>query len=326
LEMLPAAASGFGKGLGEGVPIGLGIQPDPGMIPLQMMPNGTLDVSGVAQNFAVGLTSKLLANGTISKLMMGLPNADGTVSTSSTSGLLGSVDVGKAAGGFARGFIQGAGDAISAMGGVKALADGTAITPTMPIAESVVTFNDSINGGAVGFGQGLGLQGVMVANTILNSMKTPTTKKRDVDTIDGRSISARQTDMVLANGTSSPFNVSAFVTPESLSLLIQKTLNLLTGEGIGGLALVGLGLINSGAIPTNTNSTAVLSQFNVMIPPGITHFTNAGYNYDVNTQLVVDSLNTSLIDAANGIEINGNKVPAFAAFIALHRECRLFPF
>lgn len=317
MQMLPQAASGFGKGLGEGIPIGLGISPDMGMIPAQMMPNGSLDVSNAAENFAMGLTSRVLANGTLSKLMS---------MQSSGAGLLGGVDVSKAAGGFARGFLQGAGDSVIAMGGVQALLNGNTTTQTGPIVDTPVQFNDSVNGAAVGFGQGFGSQGVMVVKAIIGQAKIITQKRHipalgDSVSTDIVTLEPRQTNIVVSEGGSTTFNLSTLLNAESISTVLQKGINVLTCEGVGGLGLIALGLVKSGTIPVDAQSTSNLGQFKDMLPKGVIHFTNEGNTYEIDTQQVLDGLNSGgLLTAANGVSINGTKAPAFAGFLVVHRE------
>ncbi|ORY58192.1 uncharacterized protein BCR38DRAFT_413588 [Pseudomassariella vexata] len=319
MQYLPSAASGFGKGLGQGIPVGLGIQPDPGLLPMQAMPNGTLDVGGISQNFALGLTSRLLANGTVSKLMSQM-SEQGQADGNAVSGVLGNVDVAKTAGGFARGIIQGAADGITAMGGMQALLDNKAVTPTGAIPETPVLFDDSLNGSAVGFGQGFGTQGVMVTKTLLQQLNVNVvTQKRSADTIGN--LDVRQASVIgnatISNGTTT-FNLSSILDADSLSTVMQKSIDVLTCEGIAGLALVALGLTNSGTIPLDEESRGALKQFKDVIPKGVLRFTNNGNNYDIEMTTVVDNLNGSLVNAAGGIKVNGNTVAIFAAFLVIH--------
>ncbi|KAK6849385.1 hypothetical protein PG995_013218 [Apiospora arundinis] len=154
LDSLPQAASGLGRGLGAGVPIGLGIQPNPGPAIGQ---NGSMtDVGAITEDFGTGLTTGFLANGTLSKAL----------ATVGGSGLLPKVNVEAAANGLGRGLAQGATDAVTAMGGFNSLLNGNSTVPTGPVANTPVLFNDSLNGAAVGLGQGLGTGGALAAQKI----------------------------------------------------------------------------------------------------------------------------------------------------------------
>jgi len=280
MKYLPPAAAGFGKGLGQGIPIGLGAQPDT-EVPIQTMPNGSIDVSGVAQSFAMGLTSRFLANGTATKLLAQNTGAGGLTS------FLPNLDIGKAAGGFARGLIQGVGDGITAMGGLPAIINGSAITPTGPIPETLVDFDDTINRTAIGFAQGFGTQVALVAKAIVGQINT--VKKRsnkpetttDLESNDFRAIQARQSNVAISNITN-VFNLStitSLLNADAISGILQKGIELITCDGVGGLGLIVLGLIDSGALPTDVTA-ANLTTFKDLLPPGIIHFTNKGNTYE----------------------------------------------
>ncbi|KAI1854060.1 hypothetical protein JX266_001201 [Neoarthrinium moseri] len=314
MKILPSAATGLGRGLGEGIPIGLGVQPDPGTLPVKTMPDGSLDFEGISENFAMGLTSRVLANGTLSKLMS---------MSSPGGGALGSLDIGKAAGGLARGLLQGAGDSVKAMGGVQAILEGKATTPTGPIPETPVQFNDSLNGAAVGFGQGFGSQGVTVIQSLIGQAKV-VTQKRDIDGTSAvkdtevASVKPRQTGIVVSNSTGTTFNLSALIDAEGISTLLQKGIDALTCEGVGGLFLVLSGLANGGAIPSDPQSADTLAQFKDVLPKGVLHFTNEGNTYELDMQQVVDGLGGGLSGAADGLTINGNKASTFVGFLIFH--------
>jgi hypothetical protein len=314
--MLPAAASGLGKGLGEGIPIGLGFQPDMGVVAAAAMPNGGLDISSVTENFGMGLTSRILANGTISKLVS---------MQSPGGGLVGSLDFGKVAGGFARGFLQGAGDAVTAMGGVQALTSGTSqMVPGYTIQDTPIQFNDSINGAAVGFGQGFGSQGVLVIQSLFQQVNPATQmKKRSLEgspTVDLVPLAPRQTDATGLAGGLTNFNLSALVDAETISTFVQKGIDILGCEGVGGLVLVLAGVTSSGALPVDAASMINLSKFKDMLPKGILHFKSNGNNYVIDLTFIEDNLDSGIVNAANGVSVNGNKVIQFAAFLVVHSK------
>jgi len=170
-------ALGLGSGLGQGTAVGLGFQ--------NTSITTTSGLSGITQNFASGLTSSFLINGTISKLIKSLSskstssnstaasNSSSSTKSSSglsglTSGLGGIVDIAKVAEGFAVGLISGVGSQVSSL---------------QLIVANTSSFNDSVDGAATGFGRGLGSEGAkLVSSLITNGLpKGLTLKKRDAD-------------------------------------------------------------------------------------------------------------------------------------------------
>lgn len=350
IRFVPQAASGLGRGLGEGIPVGLGIQPDPGVVPASMVPNGALDISAVAQNFGLGLTSRLLANGTSSKLL------EMAMSSGVFSGLLGGVSLGKAVGGLARGFLQGVQDGITAMGGMDAIVNGKSVRPSGTILDTPVNFDDTVGGAATGFGQGFGAQGVITVEALFNHIganTVPSKLKRGLfDPLESRHIVARQlsetvpatiltatpipstgrtgaatTDPTAGLGSSigssvmnglGSVNLTALLDADIISRIMQKAIDILTGEGIGGTALVGLGLIDSGTIPVDGQSIKNLAQLAPILPANPIYFHNEGNAFQINLQALVSQLPDGVVKAADNIEVNGTKVTVFAAFVAIH--------
>lgn len=325
---LPGAASGFGKGLGAGIPIGLGLQPDT-PVPSTPTVDGQVDASGIAEGFAQGLTSRLLANGTASKLVASLSNSS---SGSGGSGLpgMGHVNIGSVAQGFARGLVQGAGDAVTSIGGVGALINGTAHAPVGALPNSTIAFNDSVGGAAAGFGQGLGGQGVLVArqllshsNTVSSSASANNTKRYDhskeVNAIVVRQ-SSNSTALASFNG-SQGVNISMFLNSQTISSAAQAGVDALTCSGVGGLVGVLLGLVSSGAIPLMSGTPVdahTASLIKQAVPSGIIEIHNDGNTFDIDGQKVLDGMNSGLIAMASGIKINGQGVVAFAVLLVFH--------
>ncbi|KAH9908313.1 hypothetical protein F4778DRAFT_776615 [Xylariomycetidae sp. FL2044] len=314
MDMLPAAAAGLGKGLGEGIPIGLGIQEDPGLIPSKIMPEGQLDVSSIAENFAMGLTSHLLANDTLSKLMS---------STSSVaSGLTSDLNIQSAAGGLARGLLQGVADSVDSMGGVQAFIDGTATTPPTGVPETAVQFNDSVNGAAIGFGQGFGSQGVVVAQSLFGKVQLPA-KRSTTQHVETRALlDPRQDDQApvvdVADDGTTVLNISALINAEAISSITQKGIDLLTCRGVGGVGLVLAGISSGGSISGDALDGTNISQLKDFLPKGNIKFTNEGHLYEIDIQSAVENLDGGLGEAANAIQINGNKIGTFLAFLIIH--------
>ncbi|KAI1334475.1 hypothetical protein F5Y15DRAFT_290497 [Xylariaceae sp. FL0016] len=312
MQMLPAAASGLGKGLGEGIPVGLGVQSDPGVIATRPMPDGQIDVGGLTENFAMGLTSRLLANDTFSKLMS---------SEGDSTGLVSNIDFQSVAGGLARGLLQGATDSINSMGGVQALIDGTVQSPSGAVNNTLVQFNDSVNGAAVGFGQGFGSQGVLVAQSLIGKIdlgaqkrdKLPNTKSRAL--LDPRQEAS--TPSVVISNDSTVINISALINADGLSSITQKGVDLLTCRGVGGLGLILTSVFkNSGN--SKSGDDLNVTQFKDFLPQGSVKFASEGHNYEINTQAALDKVDDGVLAAASAMKINGHPVPSFIVFVASH--------
>ncbi|WYZ38197.1 hypothetical protein EsH8_III_000111 [Colletotrichum jinshuiense] len=344
MRILPAAASGFGKGLGEGATVGLGLQPDEA-VPMQQMPDGSIDFGGISQTFAKGLTSSFLQNGTATQLlskvggaMTASQNGGGIPSTIDFNGQ--KIEVSRVAQGFARGFLQGAGDTIQGMGGVQSLFDGNATMPgTGAAPESKVQYDDSLGGAASGFGAGIGGQGVLLVYGLATNPRgtpvpaiaapapaaTPSNPtRRDLALV------SRQDNSVVSVNTTNGFNLSVVLNAQTISMAGQAGINALTCQGVGGLGLIGLGLFRSKTISldginlnSDNNVTKIIKQ---VIPTGTIIIRNEGHTYEVDGKAVLDSLDSSLINAANGVQINGMKLPAWIAFLVIHLVIAIIAF
>ncbi|KAK1983046.1 hypothetical protein LZ30DRAFT_18721 [Colletotrichum cereale] len=324
MDILPAAASGLGKGLGQGATIGLGLQPD-AAVPVKQMPDGSLDFGGITQTFAKGLTSSFLQNGTAGELL----RKAGSAAKSSVNGGGGipptidfngkTIVVGKVAQGFARGFIQAAGDSVQAMGGVQSVFAGNATIPTGPPPDSKVDFDDTVGGAATGFGSGIGGQGVIVVYGLAKNPRgtnTPAARR-------GLELAARQglPPPIVSVDTNNGFNLSVVINALTVSAAAQAGVNALSCQGIGGLGLIGLGLIRSKTFALDmvsggsSNATRAIQQ---VIPTGTIRIANEGHFYAINGGILRDSLGGSIKDAANAIEVNGVKLPGWIAFLVVH--------
>ncbi|KAK7911100.1 hypothetical protein PG985_013581 [Apiospora marii] len=329
LQNLPQAAAGLGRGLGAGVPIGLGITPDPGPV---VGPNGTKsDVGAITEDFGTGLTSGFLANGTISKVL----------ASGAGSGLLPKVNVEAAANGLGRGLAQGATDAVTAMGGFNSILNGNATVPTGPIVNTPVQFNDSVNGAAIGLGEGLGTGGALAVQKILASgALTDITKnftKRFMGMVEmgttavaPRSLALlepRQAIAAAASDSTAPaavaavamparedklkFNITNLITTETLSRVVQRGLDKMTPRGFGGLALFGQSTFKQ---PKNFD----IDRFKPFLPPGVVAFTSEGHHYALNPRQGIELADSGVLKAVNAISVDGWTFTTLFAFIALH--------
>lgn len=329
---LAQTASSIGTGLGSGAAAGLKLSsaivgaPDP----------NAQDIPNVAGNFAFGLTKSVTENVNMSSLASGLSSGGGSALGGATANL----DIGRVAQGAAMGLIQGAGDAVNSMGGLQALINGTATMSTTPLPAGNMAFNDSTGGAATGFGQGLGGQGTLVGVQLLsqinvtslldglvngNASATPgvAAAPRNGTGVVKRNhflpmeVVRRQAE-VGAISTGNSFNLSMVFNADTISSVMQRSIDALSCEGVGGLVLIGLGLIESGTISSsggNLNTTMIKQ----VLPKGVMHFTSGGNTYDIDGTIVGDNLD-NVMNAANGIIINGSPVIKFAAFLALHSK------
>ncbi|UQC81717.1 uncharacterized protein CLUP02_07203 [Colletotrichum lupini] len=333
MRILPAAASGFGKGLGQGATVGLGLQPDTA-VPMQLMPDDQIDFGGISQTFAKGLTSSFLQNGTATELLNKVggsmnmnQNGGGIPATIKFNGM--DIQVSKVAQGFARGFLQGAGDAIQGMGGVQSLFEGNATMPTGAMPDAKLQFDDSLGGAASGFGVGIGGQGVLVAYGLASKPRGNTQSAANAPAAPVASTPAQRRDVELVSrqdpppvvsvNTTEGFNLSVVINAQTISMAAQAGVNALTCQGVGGLGLMGFGLIRSKTIALDSfNNGNVTKTAKQVIPTGIIKISNEGHSYAIDGQVIRDSLGNSIINAASGIEVNGFKLPGWIAFLVLH--------
>jgi hypothetical protein len=321
MKILPVAATGLGKGLGKGVSIGLELQDDT-PVPIQTMPDGSPDFGGIAEGFAQALTSGILGNGTIKKLMSGLGNSQGS-GFSLPGGS--SPNLGLVAQGIARGLLQGAGDALQSIGGVQAFMDNSAVIPVGGLPNVTLQFDDSVGGTASGFGMGLGGQGVLVGYMIYNNMTGPKRVARSiaVATEIRTDISVIKSRQAESTGQAQGLNLSAIVNADTVSTGLQMGVDALTCQGVGGLLLVLQGLMSSGILSISSpggseNITATIKQ---VIPVGIMSFSNDGNTYEIDGQKISDSLGRRSGISADSLIINGHPGSRFLAFFIIHGKC-----
>lgn len=325
------AASGLGKGLGKGAAVGLGLQPESPPEPVQSSVNGGVDIAGLTESFSEGLSSRFLANGTVTKALNSFTGGKGL------SSLASAVDIPRVANGLMRGLLTGAGDGVEAIGGINAIINGTSKAPTAPIPDTKIDFNDSVGGAAVGFGEGLGSSGVVTIQKLFakgidlgpllsgNSNKT----KRDVE--------GPTKDLVLIGredaGVAAPsgLNLSNLLSASSISVVAQKGVDVLTCDGVAGALLVANGLQKSGTISLGGGSMSANLQnaLKALIPKGTIHIVSQGNTFDIDGQQLGDSLSSGG-GLTQTLTINGSSFATFFAFLVIHSKwnnlvCRMFP-
>lgn len=286
MMMLGPAAAGFGAGLGEGAAVGLGLQPS--------MPIATGDQStaAIAKNFALGLTSNFLQNGTLTKLatlVMGNETMSDMMAKAGASSALAMANIApfQVAQGFAMGFLDGAGSSVMDAGGFGALLGPQPMQVATPSFLSLPnsTFNDSIGGGAEGFGRGIGGEGVRVVLQLMgkpNAANLGGSSGTSMAMISGTKMGGmkkRSSDLVIRDGVArrqfpdfGSLNVTGFNLTEltnninitMIDFVAQKFFDTLTPLGVKGLLNIGVGIIEGGQIPFINNF--LKSQLNSGLP------------------------------------------------------------
>lgn len=177
---LVSLASGAGKGIGEGIALGLGGTAGNNSTALvsRATSGGNQTEEQIAEQFTKNLVVSLLQNGGL--------KAIGDSLTSQAGGLTTNVDIAKAAEGAARGLVEGSVSALSEAGGLQKVIKGdfpeelATNLPSLPQTK----FNDSLNGSVVAFTRGLSGEGVLLISQMLNMGKNSSgapPAKRSVD-------------------------------------------------------------------------------------------------------------------------------------------------
>jgi hypothetical protein len=290
---IASIGAGLGAGIGQGAAIGLGFQEN-------VATTSTQDPAGITQDFARGLVSSFLENGTLSAVTKSLSS----VSLSGNSSALGrlslsNIDIAKVAEGLAVGLVSGVGSTIS----------------TLQIIDADTTsFNDSVSGAATGFGRGLGTEGGKLVEQLLTSSSSKAaSRKRSLDkTRNGatfeRSVSLRKRNTLTANATDLA-SVLANLNASNINPLLQTGINALTCEGVGGLVGVLLGLVQSKTVDLKTLTSTATST------------TNNTLNLPDQTFIIKNGGNTYSLNPTKGITrvlINGMGVGSFAGVAAAH--------
>ncbi|KAH7128592.1 hypothetical protein B0J11DRAFT_578782 [Dendryphion nanum] len=287
IGMIGPLAAGAGKGIGQGAAIGLGFKTDAGVTTID--PNSNQSTMLVTEAFAKNLVASFLANGTANAALSNL--------TSNASGLTASIQPAKVAEGLARGLVEGSVNAISRAGGIQNVLSGNFSLEGEFPEMAPTSFNDSVNGSAVAFGRGLSGEGtLLIASLIANATKPAPQKRIPHGALNGRQASGgdeRQTSALAVSG-------------DMLSSILQAGTDALTCQGFGGIAAVGLGLVNSGTIKIDTKNAVPLdNQTLAALPKDPITIVSEGNRFEIKIQ-------------STEVTINGQKIVPFAVFTALH--------
>ncbi|KAL8365293.1 hypothetical protein RB595_004209 [Gaeumannomyces hyphopodioides] len=332
-EALSDVALKFADGLGSGASSGLKLGGNNKQVAAP--PSGS-KASDVAGAFAFGLSNSLTRSVDLSGGLSGITGGQG-LDLSGVGKVFPGVNLGSVTQGFARGFLQGAGDSIEAMGGIKALMNGTARMPTT-VPNGTVGFNDTLGGASSGFGQGLGGQGVLVATQLIadafpdavsvkgSNQTSNKVTTRSLDVVLPRQLGGGNSnnDQQVTIGFGPSLNLSTIINAATVSSGIQTIVDLLRCEGVGGFFLILSGLQKSGALPNTAGGVDTTLGPNVtatirdLVPNGTISFVSSGNRFEIDGQLFLNALTGSIFQAADGIKINGNKVITFAALLIVH--------
>lgn len=342
-EPLSDVALKFADGLGSGVSSGLKLGGN--NKPVAAPPSGS-KASDVAGAFAFGLSNSVARSVNLSGGMPGIigGGSDGGgkgkgLDLSILEKIFPGINAGSVAQGFARGLLQGAGDSIETMGGVKALVNGTARMPTT-LPNGTISFNDSIGGASSGFGQGIGGQGVLVATQLI-SQAFPNIVSVDGSNKAGGQVKARSLDIIqprqlgggnnqqVTIGLGPALNLSVILNAATFSKGVQTLVDLLRCEGISGAFLLISGLRDSGALPkkldgnggdggTPAEPNKIMSTIRDIIPNGTITFVSGGNRYEVEGEVLLTAVMGNLFGVGGGIRINGHNIVTFAALLVVH--------
>ncbi|PVI01883.1 hypothetical protein DM02DRAFT_670923 [Periconia macrospinosa] len=242
-------ASGAGKGIGEGIAIGLDSNAPRNLSTKSFVVNDSgidPDQEQIAEQFTKGLLASFLQNGGVKSV--------GNAVTSNAGGLTSSIDLPKTAEGVGRGLVEGSIHALSQAGGFQKVIAGDfpkelAFTlPPLPVS----TFNDSLNGSAVAFTRGLAGEGVLLVSQLVKTTKDKSTllRRDSTQSIEhGGLLVSRQ-----AAGNQTALIPSPAIDSKTLEGFAQTGIDTLTCGGVGGLAAVGLGLFSNPAVKNSITS------------------------------------------------------------------------
>jgi hypothetical protein len=327
---LLAAASGLGSGLAEGAVVGLGFQNDSGV---PATTDGTASVGPIVQTFAKGLSESFLANGTLTKAVSSLAGATGKTSTGGGIGglSLSSLPIGKVAAGFAVGLVDGAQSSIENAGGIGGVFNmPPSDTVGMMAMPTVSNFDDGVGGAATGFGTGLGSEltkGLLQAfgkpplnstspasNGTASANSTMIAAKRS---IRGLSVTKRSTVVTGLKRQSqtpmAPPKLDLMMLNTTIDPILQSGIDILGCQGVGGIAAIGLSLLQSGKISLGSfgNLTSSFSSL-----------TNQTYTIKEGGNTYTANLANK--DITQGITLNGQPVVRAVTLIVLHGKLPVF--
>lgn len=353
---LAQTASSFATGLGTGAAAGLKLSTNIVGAP---DPNGQ-DVPSIAGNFAFGLTKSVTENFNASKLTSGSGAGGssalagltgsldiGRVAQGAAMGLLqGAGDAVNSMGGLQAlingtavmstqplpannmAFNDSVGGAATGFG--QGLGGQGTLVGIQLLAQVNVTslVNGFLNGNPTAAGAAAGAAEAAPASAPAPAMAPAAApsngtvvmmRKRAGDHFLPAEIVRRQADAGTINNNNS-FNLSALINADTISSVGQRALDALSCEGIGGLILVGLGLVESGTITFGSANKLNATLIKQILPKGVLRFNSGGNTYTIDGTIIANNIDSNLLGAAGGVVVNGNPVISFVAFLVAHSK------
>jgi len=328
LNLMPDAAgilsyaSGAGKGLGEGVAIGLRLatasdgavtSPETGSTGI----NATQE--RIAEQLVKGVVAGFLQNGGTS--------AAGKAFNSGAGGFMKNIVLAKAAEGAARGLVEGAINGLSQAGGLQNVLSGNfSMDLPMNLASLPPTaFDDTVNGSAVSFMRGLSGEGLLLFAQYMNAGKNGSAPPVSKRSVDAKGVGKRTASLTLYHANKRSVlhnqlprrqitaNPSLAIDGETIQGIAQSGIGTLTCSGVGGIAAVALGIMDSPTLKIN------MMGMNPDSSP-LDSSTLAALPTDPFT--VISEGNTFYINLAQGtFRINGLPLVPFGIMTGLHSKC-----
>ncbi|KAF1939792.1 hypothetical protein EJ02DRAFT_513567 [Clathrospora elynae] len=312
--MLRPLAAGAGAGIGMGVAIGLNLKSASAVPVLGGNITGKDEQTALlAQGFTQNLLSNFLTNSTA------IQQAQKLISSSPPQ-VFKDLNGAKAAEGFARGTVEGIMSAMSSVGGIKNLISGNVsadASENVPVL-APTQFNDSVNGSAVGFARGFaGKATILVAEVVRNlthssrdaTGPSPLRKRSVNDAVEKfravtySPISSRQSQTDI--NPQLPVAIDA----GTLQLGAQTAINVLTCQGIGGLASAALGSMAIAKVKAAMMGMMTGAPLDPVVmhalPQGPITLSSEGNQFEVVIQ-------------EQSLKINGLALVPFAVLTALH--------
>lgn len=116
------------------------------------------------------------------------------------------------------------------------------------------------------------------------------------------------------------FNLTKLINADTISSVGQAALDALSCEGIGGLMLIGLGLVESGTISLSSGGNLNLTLVKDILPKGVLRFNSGGNTYSIDGTLIANKIDNDLLGAAGGVVVNGSPVISFVAYLTIHSK------
>ncbi|KAL6160798.1 hypothetical protein ACJBU6_01317 [Exserohilum turcicum] len=319
-SMLAPIASGVGAGIGLWAAVGLNFRPvgSKATIAGDGTANGTngVQVATAAEAFTQNLLTNFLLNSSVIDDVKMIAKGKNPMFRLN-------FEAAQAAEGFGRGAIEGVVSAISSVGGFKNLVSGDIpanAIDDLPVL-GAITFNDSVNGAAVGLGRGITGKGtLLVANIVKNltsgsqtSKNAALGRKRSISS-GHEGVSVDKLSPLYTRQTQQTGSVEAPLAIDAATAQAggQKAVDVLNCQGIGGLASVFLGVrsnlkpdMSIFSLAGGANGPPLDPQVLQALPKGPVNITLNGNTFEIVLQ-------------DQDVKVNGQELKVFVVLTALH--------